>query len=57
MPVPREKGTRGVPEAVSVKDYHFYHASCGEHIGAQQQATEASKRVGLLGCLGRNFSH
>lgn len=57
MPVPREKGTRGVPEAVGLKDYHFHHASCGGDVGARQQATEASERVGLLGCLGKNFSH
>lgn len=52
-----QRSTRGVPEAVSLKDDHFYHACCGGDVGARQQATEASERVGLLGCLGKNFSH
>lgn len=54
MPVPRGKGTKGVIKAVGLKDYH---TSCGKDVGAQHQATEASKCVGLLGCLGRNSSH
>ena len=46
--------TRGVTKAVSLKDYQ---APCGKAVGAQHQATEASKRVGLLDCLGMNFCH
>ena len=54
MPVSRGKGTRGVTKAVSLYDYH---TSCGKDVGAQHQAIEASKCVGLLGCLRRNFPH
>lgn len=46
------KGIRGVTKAVSLKDDHTFS---GRGIGAQHQATEASKCMGLLGCFGEEF--